>query len=296
MGKVVINIGTVANDGTGEAIRTGLEKVNAMLAEIYAALLIPSVKFTFPDGGEPPGLWDRLTFNEGYGYSDLIRKHDGGSITLSGAVLAQITEISLATSSLLSISGLSNCTGLTNLFCNNNSLTELPTLPAGLTNLLCNNNSLTELPTLPAGLTNLTCNNNSLTELPTLPAGLTILTCYNNSLTELPTLPAGLTNLTCYNNSLTELPTLPAGLTILTCNNNSLTELPTLPAVINIISCFSNSLTTQSLDDAIENLDVNGLSGGYFACIPQITEAEPTSSSAEYLSLIAKDWYIGVAD
>ena len=35
MGKAIINIGTNPNDGLGEAIRTGFEKINAMFAELY---------------------------------------------------------------------------------------------------------------------------------------------------------------------------------------------------------------------------------------------------------------------
>ena len=37
MAQEIINIGTVANDGTGEAIRSAFEKANRMFDELYAA-------------------------------------------------------------------------------------------------------------------------------------------------------------------------------------------------------------------------------------------------------------------
>jgi Leucine-rich repeat (LRR) protein len=100
-------------------------------------------------------------------------------------------------------------TALTQLGCNNNSLTSLDA--SGLTALLflsCHSNPLTSLDV--SGLTALTvlaCSNNSLTSLDV--SGLTALTqliCSNNSLTSLDA--SGLTALTqliCSNNSLTSL-------------------------------------------------------------------------------------------
>ena len=38
MAKQTINIGTVANDGTGDSVRTGGDKINDNFNEIYTAL------------------------------------------------------------------------------------------------------------------------------------------------------------------------------------------------------------------------------------------------------------------
>ena len=54
-------------------------------------------------------------------------------------------------------------------------------------------------------LTKLYCSNNQLTSLPTLPQTLEELGCYNNQITSLPTLPQNLQKLYCYNNTIFEI-------------------------------------------------------------------------------------------
>jgi Leucine-rich repeat (LRR) protein len=97
---------------------------------------------------------------------------------------------------------LDNYNDITYLYCWNNNLTSLPTLPSSLTELWCGYNKLTSLPTLPSSLTKLECNWNNLTSLPTLPSSLVKLYCNNNKLTSLPTLPFSLTELCCRNNQI----------------------------------------------------------------------------------------------
>jgi len=80
---------------------------------------------------------------------------------------------------------------------------------SGVTRLYCYNNQLTSLPSLPPSLKKLYCENNRLTSLPPLPASLEILDCFNNRLTSLPHLPFTLKKLYCYDNQLTDLPDLP---------------------------------------------------------------------------------------
>jgi hypothetical protein len=74
-------------------------------------------------------------------------------------------------------------------------------LPPVLSVLYCPNNVLTTLPTLPTRLNILNCENNQLDALPTLPASLQILICNNNKLTTLPEFPPELRTLTCRGNS-----------------------------------------------------------------------------------------------
>jgi Leucine-rich repeat (LRR) protein len=54
-------------------------------------------------------------------------------------------------------------------------------------------------------LAELYCSNNQLTLLPTLPPNLKVLYCSNNQLTLLPTLPPNLEELFCYNNPIYEI-------------------------------------------------------------------------------------------
>ncbi|HRC32890.1 MAG TPA: hypothetical protein PK736_05560 [Bacteroidia bacterium] len=133
---------------------------------------------------------------------------------------------------------------LTDLWCSNNQLTSLPTLPNSLIDLNCYYNQLTSLPGLPSTLTYLRCNSNQLTSLPGLPSTLTDLWCNDNQLTSLPVLPNSLTDLNCSINQLTSLPTLPSTLTYLKCYNNQLTNLPTLPSSLIVFQCYNNQLTS----------------------------------------------------
>jgi uncharacterized repeat protein (TIGR01451 family) len=129
------------------------------------------------------------------------------------------------------------------LYCNNNLLTSLPSLP-NIIELYCNNNLLTNLPSLPSSLTKLECSYNQLTSLSSLPNSLTTLYCYNNQLTSLPSLPNSLTQLRCYYNQLTSLPSLPNSLTTLNCGDNQLTSLPSLPNSLTYLYCYNNQLTS----------------------------------------------------
>ena len=103
-----------------------------------------------------------------------------------------LTMLSVVNKSILDLTGLEGFTGLQVLFCHNNQLTSMPTLPTGLKTFYCYNNQLTSLPTLPNGLISLYCYNNQLTSLPTLPNGLLQLVCFINQITSLPPLPNGL--------------------------------------------------------------------------------------------------------
>ena len=84
----------------------------------------------------------------------------------------------------LAFSNLKYLKKLQELYCDNNNLQELPTLPDGLQWFDCDNNNLQELPPLPDGLQTLDCSNNNLKELPILPDGLQWLDCSNCPLTE----------------------------------------------------------------------------------------------------------------
>ena len=74
-----------------------------------------------------------------------------------------------------------------------------------LEELYCYNNKLTSLPTLPQNLEILYCDNNELTSLPTLPQNLELLHCFCNQLTSLPTPPQNLKELYCHDNPISKI-------------------------------------------------------------------------------------------
>lgn len=50
MAQQIVNIGTVPNDGTGDTLRVGMNKINENFAEIYAVLQSGKLLMT-EDGG-----------------------------------------------------------------------------------------------------------------------------------------------------------------------------------------------------------------------------------------------------
>jgi Leucine-rich repeat (LRR) protein len=71
-------------------------------------------------------------------------------------------------------------------------LVKLPKLDSDLEIVFCHNNKLTKIDSLPPKLLRLDCENNLITELCKLPDSLKKISCYNNPLTKLPNLPPGL--------------------------------------------------------------------------------------------------------
>jgi len=100
------------------------------------------------------------------------------------------------------ISNLSRFTNLTVLYCSDNKLLSLPTLPESLSYLDCCYNQLTSLPILPTlpDLYIFHCHHNQLTTLLTVPNYLEDFDCSYNQLKSLPTLSDNLKQLTCHNN------------------------------------------------------------------------------------------------
>ena len=116
-----------------------------------------------------------------------------------------ISILDISSKNIKYLPDLTKFKNLEELYCNNNQLTTLPTLPPNLKKVFCYNNKLTLLPNLPPNLKKVFCSNNQLTLLPTLPQNLEELYCSNNQLTLLPTLPPNLAELYCYNNPIYEI-------------------------------------------------------------------------------------------
>lgn len=123
---------------------------------------------------------------------------------VEGSEIWNISDINVGGHGIKDLTGITYFKYLKNLYCNDNSLTELPQLPDTLEMLECSDNQITAFSQkLPEKLDILSCSNNLLTELPQLPDNLSFLFCYNNSLTQLPALPEGVTKLNCANNKIT---------------------------------------------------------------------------------------------
>lgn len=147
-----------------------------------------------------------------------------------------------------SLAGVENFqgTGLTKLFCDQNEITYIPTLPDSLEIFWCSWNQLQSLPKLPPGLKELNCFHNNLSILPDLPDTLHWINCGHNQLTSLPRLPGSLEYLDCAENQISRLPELPHGLTQLTCVYNHLVDLPDLPSSLKSFACFQNYIDIYS--------------------------------------------------
>ena len=113
-----------------------------------------------------------------------------------------ILTLDISCKGIKSLPDLTKFKNLKKLYCYDNLLTSLPTLPQNLEILHCFCNQLTYLPTLPQNLEILYCDNNQLTYLPTLPQNLEKLHCFDNKLTSLPTLPQNIIELYCHDNPI----------------------------------------------------------------------------------------------
>ncbi len=189
-------------------------------------------------------------------------------------------HIDVSSRNISSLVGLGYLSKFKFLYCSNNNLTSLPTLPSTLVDLQCQSNKLTSLPSLPVGLYNLNCSNNQLTSLPQMPNSIRTIYCSNNKLNSLAVsgkssltyvdcsynpnlLTANIYNnsslsellinncsslltLGCYNNQLTKVDLSgDAKLQKIWCQNNEITTLNDLMSCISLtyIDCSNNQLT-----------------------------------------------------
>jgi Leucine-rich repeat (LRR) protein len=158
-------------------------------------------------------------------FAAAIRKKCPDCISIFNALLpkaATLKSLDVSFADIKSLAGMEGFAALESLYCNNNELTSLPTLPSSLENLDCHDNPLKILPILPNSLKSLYCQKNQLTSLPTLPNSLTKLYCVSNPFTSLPTLPASLEEL-YISDKITCLPNQVEGLRIANIRNETIT-------------------------------------------------------------------------
>lgn len=194
------------------------------------------------------------------GYESVIV---GDSINSSDSIVLNTLTLHVGNSNISSLEGISAFSNLQHLYCEDNNLISLPSLPLSLLELACFNNQLTLLPSLPTGILILQCSNNQLTSLPDFSLVMNYLDCSNNLLTTLPEIPESLTYIVCSNNLLTSIPDLPINMWDggLYCSNNP--TLNCLPKITNIweliftncnISCLPNRGNVRYSNPSIDSL------------------------------------------
>ena len=152
------------------------------------------------------------------------------SLMTDNSYFLALTSLEVSDGNIISLEGVECFSGITNLECNNNRLSELDVSGNKLlTTLSCSNNRLKVLDVSKnTALTKLGCLQNQLTQLDVSKnTQLTELTCGLNSLTSLQLANNPLLkNLVCYNNSLESLDiSKNLALTRLECQTNNLTSL-----------------------------------------------------------------------
>jgi uncharacterized repeat protein (TIGR01451 family) len=113
----------------------------------------------------------------------------GNQMDTTSLAVTSRTFVDVGSQNIFNLNGIQYFKSLTNLWCNNNNISNLPPLSNSLSYLLCNNNQLTNLPILPSTLININCSNNQLTNLPSLPTNLLVLNCSHNNISCLPIFP-----------------------------------------------------------------------------------------------------------
>jgi len=183
-----------------------------------------------------------------------INTINDGKISVAEAAAFSGT-LSLINKGIHDLTGIEAFTALTNLNCNNNSLTNLNlSANTALTNLQCANNDLDSLNVSNnTALTNLNCAGNLLTSLDiSANTALTFFQCTSNNIDSLDVSNnTALTNLICNFNSLTSLDvSANTALTSLQCSKNSLTNLDVSGnTLLRTLNCSFNPLDSVGVSN-----------------------------------------------
>jgi hypothetical protein len=177
---------------------------------------------------------------------------------------------------------------LKTLECYRNHIISLPTLPDSLKSLVCKYNQLTVLPAMPSTLEKLDFSHNTVDSFPALPPtlryldysstaihivpvltdSLQYLYCDEDSITLMPPLPDSLIGFSCNANHISNLLALPVKLQSLNCGNNPLNNLPALPVDLQYLYCASNQLST--LPALPDSLRTLICAGNYLTNLPSL--------------------------
>ena len=119
---------------------------------------------------------------------------NGNQMNTSCAAITSATWIDCGSQNITDLSGIENFSSLVYLFCNNNQLSVLPTLPNSLIALDCSENQFYSLPSMPTSIDNLNCSYNFLYFLPPLPVFMNTLNISNNQFIDLYQFPDQIRN------------------------------------------------------------------------------------------------------
>jgi len=146
---------------------------------------------------------------------------------------------------------------LSYLNCENNPLEFINSDNPDLFYLNVNNCKLTELK-LNDTLQELFCENNNISQLESLPRDLTILNCSNNNLTDLPQLSNNLEVLICNGNDLHFLPELPNSIEELDITNTYIYDIPNIPSHLKKLKIPNKILSQSKYDLLVQqNVVIN---------------------------------------
>ncbi len=206
--------------------------------------------------------------------------------------IVNLTTLDVEGQNIKDLTGIQYFKKLQYLYCDDNPLTNLSSLPDGLLNLVCGSSNLTNLPTLPAGLTDLDFTSAPISSLPTLPSNLQYLYCRSTNLTSIPALPSSMITVDARNSSLlTCLTSLNNNLESLSLAGTAVTCVPNIPTNPNfysdtrIVQCSSyctaahDTTTNQSTFVTIPDANFRAyLMSNYPSCFNSSDEMDTTCS------------------
>ena len=230
---------------------------------------------------------------------------NGNQMNTSCSAITTATQIDCSSQNISDLTGLEYFTSLVYLHCDNNQLSDLPTLPNSLIALHCSENQFHSLPSMPTSIDDLDCSYNYLYFLPPLPAFMNTLNISHNEFVELHQFPVWAGNFDCsYNNmslitqsvnacsfncshnQFTILPPL-SSICSIDCSYNLLSSLPyipygAIPDFTGLICSHNQIFSIANLPSSLLWLDVSYNSG--LICIPEVQSILSTSSGSFNIS------------
>src|ERR1035437_247805 len=149
--------------------------------------------------------------------------------------------------------------------------------------LKCNNNFLSNLPTLPSTMSYINCSNNFISNLPIqLPYSLSYFYCDGNKINSVSSLPDTIISMSFSNNLLLSFwgAVLPSNLVYINFNNSPIQSLTILPPNTKYIHTSNCSLTLTAMDNICSQSLVNAINNAVYTGSIDITgNGTPNTSS-----------------
>ncbi len=169
---------------------------------------------------------------------------NGNLMNISCSAITTATQMDCSSQNISDLTGIEYFTSLVYLYCDNNQLSNLPTLSNSLIALHCSENQLHSLPNMPSSIDELNCSYNYLYFLPPLPVFMNTLNISHNEFVELHQFPVWAGNFDCSYNNMS-LITQSVNACNFNCSHNQFTTLPPLSSICSI-DCSYNLLSSLS--------------------------------------------------